>query len=103
LFNIACLDGLFIANQPRELVRDRLSMSVTGKRCAEALEQPMYEGARKAAAARVDLIAAPLLHCGREHRRYGNTRYLERIDQRREIVRKSGVRPRFFDSRNNGV
>ena len=86
LFDIACLDCLFIPNQPRELVRDRLSRSVPGKRCAEALEQPMYEGAREAAAARVDLIAAPLLHCGREHSRYRNTRDLERIDERREIV-----------------
>ena len=76
---------------------------VAGQRRAEALEQSVHERAGQAAAARVDLIAAPLLHRGREHSRDGNTRQLERIDERREVIGRVDVSLRIFDFRKNRV
>src|SRR3970282_964306 len=81
LLDIAALDGFLIANQPRQLVGDALSAGVAGERRAETLEQTVHERAGEAAAAGVDLVAAPLLHCRREHRRHRHTRQRKWIDE----------------------
>ena len=64
---------------PSDLARERR---------AEALEQPMNERAGEAAAARVDLVPAPLSRRSAPTHRVTATRgKRERIDQRGEIVR----------------
>ena len=55
LLDIAGLDRFFVPNQPRKLVGDRLRRCLAGERRAEALEQPMHERAREAAAACVSI------------------------------------------------